>query len=146
MYGLEKYGIPINKPLNAFASKVERFNEKEVKEKSHTPGPGQYSQQSNWIKMQKTGPKPEWQMVPWTKQTNPPSIPSHDNVFGYEENEKGMLIKSKNADKNSGHTGVKNDTVGPGKYDLVKGMGTTSKGFKWHKPEGRRKPPLNPVD
>ena len=43
MYGLEKYGIPINKPLNAFASKVERFNEKEVKEKSHTPGPGQYT-------------------------------------------------------------------------------------------------------
>ena len=40
MYGLEKFGIPINKPLNAFASKVERFNEKETKDKSHTPGPG----------------------------------------------------------------------------------------------------------
>jgi hypothetical protein len=45
-------------------------------------------------------------MVAWTKPPNPPSIPSHENVFGYEENEKGDLIKSKNTDKQH-FTGVK---------------------------------------
>lgn len=59
----------------------------------------------------------------WTKNPNAPSIPSHDNVFGYEENEKGELIKSKNVDRINGHTGVKSDTVGPGKYDVNKGIG-----------------------
>ena len=28
-----------------------------------------------------------------SKTVNPPSIPSHMNVFGYDENEKGQLIK-----------------------------------------------------
>jgi hypothetical protein len=27
---------------------------------------------------------------------NAPSIPSHQNVFGYEENERGELVKQKN--------------------------------------------------
>ena len=42
MYGLEKFGITVIKPQNAFASRVERFNEKDVKDKAYTPGPGQY--------------------------------------------------------------------------------------------------------
>lgn len=65
-------------------------------------------------------------------------------MFGYEENDKGELIKSKNIDKVNGHTGVKSDTVGPGKYDTVKGMGATGKGFKWHVPEPKRRVPQNP--
>ena len=45
---------------------------------------------------------------------NPPSIPSHNNVFGYEENAVGELIRQKNTEKV--HTGIKEDKVGPGEY------------------------------
>lgn len=63
---------------------------------------------------------------------NPPSIPSHENVFGYEENDTGELVKQKNTDKV--YTGVKQDTVGPGQYDINKGIGATKKGPTWHAP------------
>lgn len=45
---------------------------------------------------------------------NPPSIPSHENVFGYEENDVGELMRQKNTE--NVHTGVGKDTVGPGQY------------------------------
>ena len=59
----------------------------------------------------------------------PPSIPSHEYVFGYEENAQGKLICQKNSEQV--HTGVKNDTVGPGEYDVVasKGKNSTKWGF-----------------
>jgi len=46
---------------------------------------------------------------------NAPSIPSHQNVFGYEENQRGELIKQKNQEKVL--TGVGIDTAGPGHYE-----------------------------
>ena len=56
------------------------------------PGPGQYYHEPKWIKSGGTGSawnnKSQAAMLP-----NPPSIPSHNNVFGYEENEKGELIR-----------------------------------------------------
>lgn len=99
MYGLDKFGISVVKPSNAFASKVSRFTDKQLLEKQRLPGPGQYE-----------GPPPEpvakkppikrpsphkpqdaAALVPWNKM-HPPSIPSHDFVFGYEE-ENGELIR-----------------------------------------------------
>lgn len=71
---------------------------------------------------------------------NPPSIPSHDNVFGYEENDRRELVKQNNPDQI--HTGVKNDTVGPGKYDVVKSLGSTNKGPTWHVPKNQKKVPI----
>ena len=54
---------------------------------------------------------------------NPPSIPSHNNVFGYssftllyEENAKGELVRQKNTEKT--FTGTHEDRVGPGNYEL----------------------------
>ncbi len=61
---------------------------------------------------------------------NPPSIPSHDNIFGYEENNNGELIKQKNSEKT--HTGVKNDIVGPGEYEITKNIASKKQGHKWH--------------
>ena len=49
---------------------------------------------------------------------NAPSIPSHNNVFGYEENEKGELIKQQNTE--IVHAGLGVDTVGPGHYQVAK--------------------------
>ena len=47
---------------------------------------------------------------------NPPSIPSHNYVYGYEEDLHGKLIQQKNTEPV--HTGLKNDNVGPGQYEL----------------------------
>lgn len=70
--------------------------------------------------------------------TNPPSIPSHENVFGYEEGNNGELVKQKNTDKV--HTGVKSDTVGPGEYEVVKPLADSKKGPTWHLPTKKPKP------
>lgn len=43
-----------------------------------------------------------------------PSIPSHDNVFGYEEDDKGRLIKQTNQDPHL--SGVGDEKAGPGHY------------------------------
>lgn len=51
------------------------------------------------------------------KVMNPPSIPSHLSVFGYEENQAGQLIKQKS--NQVGFTGVANDKVGPGDYEVA---------------------------
>jgi len=42
MYGLDKFGISVVKPLTCFASKVQRFQDKNLQEKYKVPGPGQY--------------------------------------------------------------------------------------------------------
>lgn len=47
---------------------------------------------------------------------NPPSIPSHQAVFGYNEDEAGMLLRSEGPDKIL--TGENNNRVGPGDYDV----------------------------
>lgn len=63
---------------------------------------------------------------------NPPSIPSHDNVFGYEINQRGDLVRQPNPDKV--FTGVKDDRVGPQNYDPS--MAKVTKGVtKWKKPQ-----------
>ena len=143
MYGLEKFGITVIKPSNCFASRVDRFQDKQSKEKSHTPGPGQYVGESNWVNSKRvnnnTGPKPDWQQqIQWNRMQNPPSIPSHDNVFGYEENNNGELVKQKNTEKL--HTGVKQDTVGPGEYEIAKPIADQKKGPTWHLPKNNKKP------
>jgi len=138
MYGLEKFGVTIIKPSNCFASKVERFQEKEVKEKQQLPGPGQYVAEQPWVKQKRIAPKPEWQQITWNRMTNPPSIPSHENVFGYEENNNGELVKQRNTEKV--HTGVKQDTVGPGEYEVFRSFTQTKKGPTWHHPSKKPKP------
>ena len=65
------------------------------------PGPGQYYQEAAWKGKQRSS-NSQWSkgqghaVVPI--QTNPPSIPSHNNVFGYEEDNRGNLIRQKNTE------------------------------------------------
>ena len=59
---------------------------------------------------------------------NPPSIPSHNNVFGYEENEKGELVRQKNTEKT--YTGTHDDRVGPGNYEIENRVNTKGQ-TKW---------------
>ncbi len=83
--------------------------------------------------------QPDWQGVPWNKQINPPSIPSHNYVFGYEE-ENGELVRQKNTEKV--HTGTKSDTVGPGEYEIARTIGQSRKGVRWVPPKHGKKPTL----
>ena len=62
---------------------------------------------------------------------NPPSIPSHNNVFGYEENEKGELIRQQNTEKV--FAGDKEDRVGPGNYEVETRLATKGP-TKWMMP------------
>lgn len=71
---------------------------------------------------------------------HPPSIPSHDYVFGYEE-ENGELVRQKNNEKL--HTGTKNDTVGPGEYDISRTIGGKKGGPTWHPPRQIKKSALS---
>lgn len=142
MYGLDKFGISVVKPSTMFASKVQRFNDKSSIEKQRLPGPGSYEAASQVEalrnKRRVVSPNPggagplkpdQLHQVPWNKQHNPPSIPSHDFVFGYEE-DNGELVRQRNNDKV--HTGVKNDTVGPGEYEIARTIGQSRKGPSWH--------------
>lgn len=48
---------------------------------------------------------------------NPPSIPSHNNVFGYEEDGHGKMVRQKNTEKV--YAGDIKDSVGPGNYEIM---------------------------
>ena len=57
MYGLDKFGIAVVKPMTSFASKVQRFQDKTLVEKQRLPGPGSYEgvavTDSQWNKQKK---------------------------------------------------------------------------------------------
>ena len=61
--------------------------------------------------------------------SNAPSIPSHNNVFGYEEDVNGNLIRQQNPEKV--YTGTFDDTVGPGQYE-IKDCTQKQTGTNWH--------------
>lgn len=70
-----------------------------------------------------------------TKIVNPPSIPSHLNIYGYDVNEVGQLVKQQS--NLVGFSGNTNDQVGPGDYDLahLNALGHTHHGVvAWKKP------------
>lgn len=71
-----------------------------------------------------------------TRIMNPPSIPSHLSVFGYEENMAGQLVKQKS--NQVGFTGVAKDSVGPGDYEIDNSKNVTAKNttgvVTWKKP------------
>ena len=68
---------------------------------------------------------------------NPPSIPSHLSVFGYEENMAGQLVKQKS--NQVGFAGNAVDSVGPGDYEIDNSKNVTTKNtvgvVTWKKPQ-----------
>ena len=123
------------KPSSNFASKVPRF--KEGKKVNQNLGPGRYVPSDSWVKESKRPPKAEFQQVQWQRAPNPPSIPSHDNVFGYEETKTGDLKRQKNPEKVT--TGVKKDVVGPGQYNVPSTFTKSKSGVvKWGSSKSKR--------
>ena len=124
-------------PKNSFLSKVQRFNSKNDK----IPGPGSYDLETS--AKTKSGSKTMMQSLSDSnftvlKMQSPPSIPSHEHVFGYEEARKGMLVKQTNPDDT--HKGEKGDTIGPGQYDIAGTFGSSRKpkGVDWQRSKSKR--------
>lgn len=135
-FGVDELAISGIKPTSNFASKVPRFKDGR-KPTNQNLGPGRYVPDDAWAKDSKRPPKPEFHQIQWQREANPPSIPSHDFVFGYEETNTGGLKRQKNPEKVT--TGLKTDVVGPGQYNVPDTFSKTHKGVvKWKKSKSKR--------
>jgi hypothetical protein len=83
------------KPTTSFASKVERFNQK-LKLAKIGHGYYQTDKLIKWDAPCYANIRKEV-FLKKVLSPSPASIPSHDAVFGYEQNEHGQIVKKKNA-------------------------------------------------
>jgi hypothetical protein len=123
-----KRSVQARESSNAFKSRSVRFSKGAGEDLADTPGPGAYSQRSQFARKFNRGgggsvggamgvgggvaggaPPVTWVRVP-----SAPSIPAHNQSFGYEEGKFGELVQQQPPD--TGHTGRRGDTVGPGDY------------------------------
>lgn len=111
-----------------FISKAPRF-ERVVK--NENPGPGAYSEKSEWVKRNSRPRKQRHGTVQFVKSKQAPSIPSTEQSYGYEETTTGELFLQPPPVK--GYTGRANDTVGVGAYEPYKSMGSDTPGFNFGK-------------
>ncbi|CAD8179473.1 unnamed protein product [Paramecium pentaurelia] len=130
--------LEMPKQHSVFASKCRRFQEGS---KNENPGPGSY--EPEMIQQQRyqmaTQENLVEQLMKLNKYKSIPSIPSNSQIHGYTDN--GTLELNKSPEEIL--TGLKNDSVGPGQYDL-KDLFEQNKnrGFNWHK---SKQPKLAPV-
>lgn len=111
---------------NIFKTGVPRLDYERT-EFSTSPGPGSYNLMQGWIKpkhsynrynvqQQSLAPSEgvsETRLI-FRKRATAPSVPARNQSYGYEETSAGDLIMQE-APK-VGFTGIKEDTVGPGRY------------------------------
>lgn len=124
----------IQRALAPFATGSERFKPKNPES---SPGPGSYNFPSNWNNRKNSSKKTEWANVSWMRMPSAPSIPSHNQIFGYEEMPNGELVMQKNPEKV--FTGAQGDSVGPGHYE-VKSLEALNpvKGTQWGKSTSKK--------
>ena len=132
---LDALGISGIKATPQFASRVDRFQEPNKKPVPNI-GPGTYSSHELWARKERRPPRPEWQQIKWQRAHNPPSIPSHDLVFGYEETAQGDLVHQKNPEQV--FTGHGRDKVGPGQYESKQQFEKKGKGTQWNLSKTKR--------
>lgn len=71
------------------------------------------------------------------KMQSAPSIPSHDNVYGYEQVREGVVVK--HANPKPGYQGLKSDCIGPGHYEVPSIFSPNkSKGLNWQRSRSKR--------
>lgn len=124
----------IHRALAPFATGSERFKNKNSEA---SPGPGSYNLPANWNDKKGQKQKTEWTAVNWMRMPSAPSIPSHNQIFGYEEKPNGELVMQKNPEKV--FAGSQVDSVGPGHYE-IKTLETANltKGTKWGKSTSKK--------
>ena len=115
----------------AFASKVSRLGSEGKEGKKVVPGPGQYSLRDDWQALQQKAAyrnrQPPQKRAPGgggRAGAGAPSIPAHDQSFGYEETDEGELRMQRPPD--GGYSGVSGHrSAGPGEYDPLKATSLT---------------------
>jgi len=105
----------------AFASKTRRFA---ARDDDEMPGPGEYTQPDRWgtgKKGARFAPVPadqygarEGANVVWFRNPSAPSIPAHDQSYGYETGANGKLVRQ--PPPPGGFSGKADDAPGPGDY------------------------------
>ncbi|CAI2366386.1 unnamed protein product [Moneuplotes crassus] len=120
------------RPNNSFISKVQRFSFNK-KETEYVPGPGSYAQNSHWdnkgtIKMLKDRSVPDLRVSKEFsgRNVNLPNLKSL--CLDYINSEGSEFLKLKRISKNNS---MKDDSVGPGQYNLSNSLQSGIK-VNWH--------------
>ncbi|CAD8090677.1 unnamed protein product [Paramecium sonneborni] len=119
------------KQQSVFMSQTKRFQEPKMLE---TPGPGAYdsTQQKKMVQQQYTSQNYIDHLMKLNKYQSIPSIPTTSQVYGYTD--KGPHDLELNKSPVPIFTGLKQDTVGPGQYQLRDTFDNNkNKGPSWHK-------------
>ena len=124
-----------------FMSKDKRF--KYSKKDIDNPGPGSYLSENtfkpnktfiarNTFNITKNDIMNRSAYLPEPKAV---SIPAKTQCFGYEVNAENSVLMNEDPEKNKKFTGVKEDMIGPGQYDLIspKEWISQNKGTNWSK-------------
>lgn len=78
--------------------------------------------------------------VKWERVHVPPSIPTTEQSYGYEENGRGELVRQ--AAPTKVYKGLPSDSIGPGHYSLNTELRRDDKGFSWYKSQTSRLQPV----
>ncbi|CAD8107172.1 unnamed protein product [Paramecium primaurelia] len=124
-----------------FASSSKRFEQPKT---FMTPGPGSYETdiiQNKPIQQQFTSQNQLEILKSLNRYQSIPSIPTDNQVYGYTEKGAHDLESNKNPEHT--YSGIKQDTVGPGKYQIKDTFEQNkNKGVCWHKSKIPRLEPL----
>jgi hypothetical protein len=135
-----------NKPTG-FMTKDRRF--KENVQKTEVPGPGSYSIEKSYIKDNTKGltsrPKRLIKLSE-VSQTKIASIPSKLNSYGYDTNQNGQIVLNEDPDKSIKYFGEKNDSVGPGIYDIIKPSDWIKRSLDWSKEPVKKENKLEKIE
>ncbi|CAD8203703.1 unnamed protein product [Paramecium octaurelia] len=132
--------LEIHKQQSVFASKCKRFQEVNT---SDTPGPGSYKPEAFQRQHYQKGSSEYFieSLLKLNRNKSIPSIPSNEQAYGYVES--GSMPLQLNKSPQEIISGLKNDSVGPGHYDLKNSFDLNKeKGHNWH---SSKQPKLAPV-
>ncbi len=122
-----------DKKQSGFGSKEKRFKYGEYK--SDLPGPGHYST-NELIRSSHASTSPMANFN-HAKDLNSPNrvitIPSKNLCYGYSVNNKGVLEMNQDPDRVFRFNGTKNDSVGPGSYEINKSDRWIKNSVDWSK-------------
>ncbi|CAD8203129.1 unnamed protein product [Paramecium pentaurelia] len=130
--------LEIHKQQSVFASKCKRFQEVNTND---TPGPGSYKQEQIQRQQYQKGSSDQFieSLLKLNRNKSIPSIPSNEQVYGYIDGGTLQLNKS----PKDIISGLKNDSVGPGHYELQNSFDLNKeKGVNWH---SSKQPKIAPV-
>lgn len=128
-----------------FITKEKRF--KVNPNKMDLPGPGSYLNNNSYSThpsslkdISSAGKAKSVRMINNSPNKRICSIPSKFQAFGYDIDENGEAILNDDPDKVYKYQGVKNDSVGPGVYDLIKTKGWVKPASDWSKSLAQKNP------